>query len=177
MEKLDKEIDRMGKMTKKSLEEAFAGESQAHMKYLIFSEVARKEGMDNIARLFDGIAYAEKVHASNHARQLDMIGNTSDNLQSGIEGEDFEVHSMYPAYHAIAHIEKDKGAQQSIHYALEAEKIHSEMYKDAQKVSKKGKDIELDELYICPVCGFTHEGEPPERCPVCGISSERFKEF
>ncbi len=167
----------MGKMTDKSLEEAFAGESQAHMKYLIFSEVAEREGLDNIARLFKGIAYAEKVHATNHARQLDMIGNTSDNLQSGIEGEDFEVHDMYPAYHAIAHLEEDKGAQQSIHYALEAEKIHSKMYKDAQKVSKEGKDIDLDTLYICPVCGYTHEGEPPEKCPVCGISSERFKDF
>ncbi len=167
----------MGKMTDKSLEEAFAGESQAHMKYLIFSEVAEREGMKNIARLFEAIAYAEKVHATNHARQLDMIGNTSDNLQAGIDGEDFEVHSMYPAYHAIAHLEEDKGAQQSIHYALEAEKIHSDMYKSAQKVSKKGKDIKLDTLYICPVCGYTHEGEPPEKCPVCGISSDQFKDF
>ncbi len=167
----------MAKMTERSLKEAFAGESQAYMKYTIFSEVAKREGMENIARLFQGIAYAEKVHANNHARQLKIIGNTSDNLQDAKDGEDFEVHDMYPAFHAIATMEDDKGAQQSIHYALEAEKIHSDMYGEAQKVAKDGKDMELGELHVCPVCGFTHEGTPPEKCPVCGVSSERFKKF
>lgn len=57
-------------MTMKALEEAFAGESMAHMKYLFFSEVAEKVGLPNIARLFKAIAYAEYVHAKNHARQL-----------------------------------------------------------------------------------------------------------
>lgn len=172
-----KEIDKMGKMTKRSLEEAFAGESQAHMKYLIFSDVAKKEGKDNIARLFKGIAYAEKIHATNHARLLGYIGSTVENLEGAKGGEDFEIHDMYPAYHAIAHLEEDKGAQKSIHYALEAEKIHSKMYGDAKEVSADGKDIDLAELYVCPVCGFTHEGEPPECCPVCGVKSERFRKF
>jgi len=60
----------MKKMTEKSLNEAFAGESMAHMKYLIFSEIAENEGFPNIARLFRAIAYAEQVHATNHAKNL-----------------------------------------------------------------------------------------------------------
>jgi len=59
----------MRKMTEKSLKEAFAGESMAHMKYLIFSEVAEREGYSNVARLFKAIAYAEFVHAKNHAKK------------------------------------------------------------------------------------------------------------
>jgi len=165
------------KMTEKSLQEAFAGESMAHMKYLIFSEIAEKEGYKNIARLFKAIAYAEQVHATNHARQLGMIKKTVDNLQTGIDGETFEVDEMYPAYDAIAKLQGEKGAELAIHYALEAEKIHAEYYKNAKEKAEKGKDIEIPEVYICPVCGWTHIGEPPDECPVCKVKKEQFKKF
>lgn len=173
----DLKVINMGKMTDKSLEEAFAGESKAHMKYMIFSEVAEREGKENVARMFKAIAYAEQVHATNHARELGKIGDTEENLQAGIDGEDFEVHWMYPAYHEIAHLEEEEGAKRSIHYALEAEKIHSKMYEKAKNAVDEGEDIELDEVYICPVCGYTHEGEPPKECPVCGVTSDKFKMF
>ncbi len=169
--------DEMGDMTEKSLEEAFAGESKAHMKYLIFSDVAEEEGKDNIARLFRAIAYAERVHAGNHFEELGNVGDTVENLQAGIDGENFENTSMYPAYKAIAELEEEYGAETSINYALEAEKIHEGMYEEAKKTAEKDQDMELDEVYICPKCGYTHEGEPPERCPVCGLSSDKFKEF
>ncbi|MBS3782303.1 MAG: rubrerythrin family protein [Candidatus Thermoplasmatota archaeon] len=167
----------MGDMTKKSLEEAFEGESMAHMRYLHFSDVAEEEGKEDIARLFRAIAYAERVHAGNHYEELGNIGDTVENLKTGIDGEDFEVKSMYPAYHAIAELEEEYGAQTSINYALEAEKIHREMYTDAKEAAKKDEDIELDDVYICPKCGYTHEGKPPEKCPVCGLDSKKFKEF
>lgn len=93
----------MKKMTEKSLNEAFTGESMAHMKYLIFSQIAEEEGYPNIARLFKAIGYAEQVHATNHARNLGILHSTKDNLQASIEdGETFEVEEMYPAYDAIA---------------------------------------------------------------------------
>jgi rubrerythrin len=167
----------MKKMTEKSLTEAFAGESMAHMKYLIFSNIAEKEGFQNIARLFKAISYAEQVHATNHARNLGLIKKTSENLQTGINGETYEVDEMYPAFDAIAKLQNEKGAEQSIHYALEAEKIHAKMYEDAKKESERGNDINIEEVYICPVCGYTHVGEPPEFCPVCGVSSKKFKKF
>lgn len=53
----------MHKMTKANLESAFSGESQAHMKYLLFAEKAEKENFPNIARVFRAIAFAEQVHA------------------------------------------------------------------------------------------------------------------
>ncbi|MEO0275485.1 MAG: rubrerythrin family protein, partial [candidate division WOR-3 bacterium] len=111
----------MKKMTEKALNEAFAGESMAHMKYLIFSEIAEKEGFKNIARLFKAIAYAEQVHATNHARELGIIKNTIENLETGIQGETYEIEEMYPAFDAIAKLQNEKGAQRAIHFAIEAE--------------------------------------------------------
>ena len=167
----------MKKMTTKSLEEAFAGESKAHMKYLAFSAVAEKEGLKGIARLFRAIAYAEEVHATNHAKNLEYISKTAENLQTAIDGETFEVEEMYPAYDAIANLQEEDGAHRSIHYALEAEKIHAQLYKRAKRKADKGEDEQFAEIYICPVCGYTHEGTPPEECPVCNVSSDRFKKF
>lgn len=167
----------MKKMTERFLNDAFAGESMAHMKYLIFSEIAEKEGFPNISRLFKAISYAEQVHATNHLRNLGHIGKTTENLQTGIDGETFEIEEMYPVYNNTAKLQEEKGAELSTHYALEAEKIHAELYKMAKKLSQENKDIDIKEIYICPVCGYTHIGEPPDRCPVCGVSKDRFKKF
>lgn len=168
----------MKKMTEKSLSEAFAGESMAHMKYLIFSEVAEEEGFSNVSRLFKAIAFAEFVHAKNHAKNLGYVKDTSENLQTGINGENFEVTEMYPAYNAIAELQDEKGAKLSIHYALEAERIHEQLYKIAKESVDAKKDFELKEIHICPVCGYTYMGEePPEKCPVCGVSKEKFVKF
>ena len=170
-------MEGMRRMTEENLKAAFAGESQAHMRYLIFAEVAEREGKPNIARLFRAIAYAEQVHAANHLRELAGVQGTPENLDAAIAGETFEVEEMYPAYHEVAELQGEKGAQRSTHYALEAEKIHAEMYRKAKEVAEKGRDIELKTVYICPVCGYTVEGEAPEYCPVCGASRDRFRAF
>ena len=167
----------MRKMTKEFLETAFAGESMAHMRYLIFSEKAEMEGKSNLARLFAAIAYAEQVHATNHYRELGMVKESPDNLQACIDGETHEVEEMYPVYHNAAQFQNEPGAARSTHYALEAEKIHAVMYQDAKKAVESGKDIEIGEVSICPVCGYTVEGEAPEFCPVCGAPREQFETF
>lgn len=167
----------MRKMVKKSLEEAFAGESMAHMKYTIFAEQAEKEGKKNIARLFKAIAYAEFVHAKNHAMNLGYIKSTEENLKKAIEGETFEVEDMYPAYLEIAKYFGERGAERSFHFAIEAEKIHARIYEDAKEKASQGEDIEEKSIYICPVCGYTYIGNEPERCPVCGTSKDKFVKF
>ena len=77
----------MKEMTKEHLKAAFAGESQAHIKYLAFSAQAEKAGKPNIARLFHAIAYAEQVHAINHLKELGGIGDIVANLEAAISGE------------------------------------------------------------------------------------------
>ena len=167
----------MHEMTKANLEAAFAGESQTHMRYLAFADAAEKEGKANTARLFRAIAYAEQVHATNHLRELGGISDSAANLQEAINGETFEVEEMYPAYDAVAKLQNESGAVRSIHFALEAEKIHADMYKSAKAKANAGKDTEIGNVYICPICGYTVEGDAPDKCPVCGALREKFVEF
>jgi rubrerythrin len=167
----------MRKMTQQNLQSAFAGESQAHMRYRVFSDVAAREGRPNISRLFLAIAFAEQVHATNHLRALAGIKGTSDNLMEAIGGETFEVEEMYPVYHNDAILQNEKEAEKSTLYALEAEKIHARMYQKAREAALKGEDLKLAAVHICPVCGFTGEGEPPGQCPVCGAAGAAFKKF
>jgi rubrerythrin len=147
------------------------------MKYLAFSVKADKDGKPNIARLFRAISHAERVHAINHLKELKGVGDTVANLEGAIAGESFEVEEMYPAYLAVAEEQGEKGAKRSMTYAIEAEKIHADMYGNAKKAAQAGEDWNIDTVYVCPVCGFTHIGEPPDRCPVCNAKSERFKAF
>ncbi len=165
-------------MTEQNLRDAFAGESQAHMKYLLYSDVAEKEGYHNVARLFKAIAYAELVHARNHLRELGGINDSVANLQDGIDGgETFEIEEMYPAYKVVAELQQEKGAVRSTHYALEAEKIHAKMYTDAKKVVMEQQDIKIGTIRICDVCGYTHDGDIPEKCPICRAPKEKFSSF
>lgn len=167
----------MRKMTEDNLKAAFAGESQAHMKYQLFADIAEQNGYPNVARLFRAISYAEKVHAANHAKELGFLGDPKENLQEAIDGETYEVTEMYPAFMDVAEMQGEKGAVRSTHYALEAEKIHAAMYETAKQAVSAGSDVKLKTVYVCPICGYTHEGEPPEKCPVCGAPREKFKKF
>jgi rubrerythrin len=178
-------------MTADFLRSAYGGESMAHMRYLYWGEAAKKNGYPNIGRLFEAIAYAEQVHAGNHFNVLKnevgdktvvagaVFGNTNiiENLQGAIDGELHEVEQMYPVYMETAKFQEEKDAQRSFHYALEAEKIHAKMFKDAQDSAKKETDIGDETIYICPVCGYTEIGETVEKCPVCGVKREMFKAF
>ena len=152
----------MHPMTEGNLKAAFAGESQAHMRYLAFADAAEQEGKANTARLFRAVAYAEQVHATNHLRELGGIKGSAANLQEAIDGETFEVEEMYPAYDAVAKLQNESGAVRSIHNAIEAEKIHADMYKVAKAEADSGKDVEIGKVYICPVCGYTVEGRSEE---------------
>jgi rubrerythrin len=178
-------------MTADFLRSSYGGESMAHMRYLIWGDMADKEGMPNIARLFRAIAYAEWAHARNHFDVLkEQAGDftvptgavfglkkTADNLQGAIDGELHEVEQMYPAFMAVAQLQDEKGAQRSFHYALEAEKIHAKIFKQAQDAAKQGKDMELGPVYICSVCGHTIADHLPDKCPVCGAKQEKYKHF
>jgi rubrerythrin len=167
----------MQDMTANNLKDAFAGESQAHMKYAIFADVAEADGYPEIARLFRAISYAERVHATNHLRELGGVGDTADNLKAAEAGENYEIDQMYPAFQEVAKLQREKGAIRSNHYALEAEKLHAKLYHDAHDMVLAGHDMEGRPVYVCPVCGHTVVGEPPTKCPVCAEPAESFHKF
>ena len=179
----------MHPMTEANLHNAFAGESMAHLRYTVYAERAEREGFKNVARLFRAIAHAERIHAGNHLVRMPIVGGealggapfgvgkTSQNLQFGIDGETFEINEMYPAYREVAIMQGEKAAQQSFEYALETEKVHQKMYQEAKVLVDQGKDWKPAKVQVCSVCGYTMEGDAPDRCPICGAKHEAFKEF
>jgi rubrerythrin len=169
--------DQMHTMTERNLHEAFAGESQAHMKYLIYADKADHEKFPEVARLFRAIASAERIHATNHWRALEMIKTSKDNVQNGIDGEHYEITEMYPTFNAVAELQQEKGAVRSTLWALETEKIHEGMYIRAKEALASGRDASFGKIYICPVCGYTMEGDAPDICPICKAKKSTFKEF
>jgi rubrerythrin len=160
----------MGKTTK-NLEEAFAGESQANRKYLAFAEKADKEGYTQVARLFRAAAEAETVHAHAHLRTLGRIRTTEENLKDAIAGETHEFTKMYPAMIEEARNEGEKDALRVFSYANEVEKVHANLY---QKALEQMERLDPVDYYVCSVCGYTCEGEPPDVCPVCKSKSKAF---
>ncbi len=167
----------MKEKSEENLKNAFAGESQAHMKYMAFADKAEKENLPNIARLFRANSFAEQIHATNHLRTLSGIGKTSENLKEAIEGETYEVEQMYPSFISTAQEEQEKGAETANQWALEAEKVHAGLYQKAKAAVDNGQDMEFMPLHVCQVCGFTVEGEAPEKCPVCGSPKDKFSRF
>lgn len=157
------------------LEEAFAGESQANRKYLAFATAADKEGYPQAARLFRAAAEAETVHAHNHLRVLKGIGTTKENLNGAIAGETHEFKSMYPAMIEVAKAEGNADAERSFNFANEVEKVHAHLYQ--KLLDSLDTARESYSYYVCPVCGFTAEGIPPDNCPICGTKGKMFKEI
>jgi rubrerythrin len=167
----------MKKMTNTNLQNAFAGESQAHIRYRSFADRAKKDGFPNVGRLFEAAAASEQIHAGNHLRALAGIQETAANLSVAAGGEDFEIEEMYPSYIAIAERQEEKKACQTMNNALQAEKVHLDLYRRAAKEVSAGKDMYQTEYYVCSFCGFTMEGNPPDVCPVCGTKHELFMKF
>lgn len=182
----------MNAMTQDNLRSAFGGESQAHMRYRIWAEKSKEEGYPNVGRLFLATSDAEQVHATHHFKALGDVsgdfsvtsgagfglGNTSENLQGGINGELFEVEQMYPAYIAVAELQNEKSALRAMKYAIEAEKVHAELFKQAKKQVDQGKDIEIaDKIYLCPVCGFISLTGEEDVCTLCGVKKEKSIEY
>ncbi|MCD6351332.1 MAG: FAD-dependent oxidoreductase [Armatimonadetes bacterium] len=176
-EESQSEGDDMRKMTKENLEASFAGESQAHVKYLNFAEKAAEEGKENVARLFRAASFAEQVHASRHLDVLEGVGNTSENLAEAMAGEQFEVEEMYPAYMAVAEEQEEAEAYQTFERAARAEQVHYDLYSRAKQVVDEGNDAELGTIQVCSYCGWTLEGDAPDKCPVCGAPKSAFVAF
>ena len=158
--------------TEQNLQEAFAGESQANRKYLAFAKKAEEEGHAQVAKLFRAAAAAETIHAHNHLKALAAVKSTRENLMAAISGESFEFQSMYPRMIDDAKTEGQDYALRSFSLANEVEKVHAALYQKAMQ--DLGKNMSAD-YYVCPVCGYTAEGEAPDDCPVCRTKKHAFR--
>lgn len=159
-----------GSKTERNLMAAFAGESEARNKYTYFASVAKKEGYEQIAAIFQNTADNEKEHAKLWFKALGKLGNTAQNLLSAAEGENYEWTDMYAGFAKDAEEEGFVELAAKFRMVAAVEKAHEERYRrllsnvEMQQVFQKA-DIQMWE---CRNCGHLVVGkEAPELCPVC----------
>lgn len=163
----------MEQKTLTNLMDAFAGESQANRKYLAYSKKAAADGNTNAAKLFKAAAEAEAIHAQRHLEVAKKIKTTVENLEDAVNGETYEFESMYPGFLKIAQEEENKAAIQIFTYAMEAEKVHAKLYKEAlENIDKTEEEF----YYLCPLCGNI-EKYVPEKCSICNVAGSKFIKY
>jgi rubrerythrin len=116
-------------ITIKNLEEALAGESQAHIKYRYFAKIAREEGFEDVAKHFEHTADQELLHAWGHLELLIGKPSTRECLEKAIAGETEEFTYMYPRMKNAAHNEGNAAAAQEAQHQIDESKEHAEQFK------------------------------------------------
>jgi rubrerythrin len=167
-----------GTRTEKNLQDAFAGESQARNKYTYFASVARKEGYEQIAAIFELTANQEKEHAKLHLKHLGGIGETGANLKAAAEGEKHEWTSMYPEMCRIAREEGFEEIARLFEGLARIEKEHEARYNKLLASFQAGTVFaRTDKVrWVCRNCGHVHEGpKAPPMCPVCKHPQAHFE--
>jgi len=172
-----------GTKTEQNLLKAFAGESQAKMRYDYFAKQAKKEGLEQIASLFDETAINEKAHAKRFFKFLEggaveitamypagKIGTTLENLKEAADGENEEWTELYPEFAKIAEEEGFKEVASAFKMIAKVEKEHEQRYRTLYNNLEEGKVFERNNkiYWKCRNCGYVHEGEKaPKMCPAC----------
>jgi len=172
-----------GTKTEQNLLKAFAGESQARMRYDYFASVAKKEGLEQMSAIFTETALNEKEHAKRFFKFLEggmteitamypagKIGTTLENLKAAAEGENEEWTKLYPEFAKIAEEEGFKEIADAFTNIAKVEKAHEARYLKLYENLESGKVFIKNNKIIwkCRNCGYLHEGDKAlEKCPSC----------
>ena len=180
-----------GTETEKNLLKTFAGESQARMRYTYYAKVAKKEGYEQIAAIFEETANQEKAHAKRMFRYLEggmveitasypagIISTTAENLKNAAAGENEEWTDLYPKFAEIAANEGFKEIAVMYKSIAKAEAKHEARYLKLLANIEKGEVFKREEKvsWQCRKCGFVHEGKTaPQNCPACNHPQAYFE--
>ena len=179
-----------GTETEKNLLKAFAGESQARGRYTMYAKVAKKEGYQQIAAIFEETAFNEYQHAKQFFSFLEGgmveitaaypadIGTTKENLKFAAMGENEEYTKLYPTFAKIAEEEGFHEVAMKFNNISKVEIEHEKRYLTLLKNIEDGIVYKRDEKvrWKCRICGYIHEGkEPPKVCPVCGHTHDYYE--
>lgn len=177
----------MGKLkgteTEKNLLAAFAGESQARNRYTYFASVAKKEGYEQIAAIFQETADNEKEHAKQFFKLLEggeveikasypagVIGNTAQNLEAAAEGELLEWGTIYKNAAKVAREEGFEKVALQFDEIAKVEKHHETRYRKLLQNLKEERVFQKENkvTWHCRNCGYVLEGtQAPQKCPAC----------
>lgn len=172
-----------GTRTEQNLLKAFAGESQARMRYTLYAKKAQEEGYEQIAAIFLETAEQEAMHATRFFSFLEggmleikasypagKVKTTGENLQSAAEGEREEWSDLYPEFARIASEEGFKKTATAFKMIAEAEITHEKRYLKLLSNLENNSVFEKEEKveWYCRKCGYVYEGKkPPKNCPTC----------
>ena len=186
-------MDLKGSKTEKNLLAAFAGESQARMRYTFFASVAKKEGYEQIAGFFQETMDNEKEHAELFFKHLKggeaeitasypagIIGTTAQNLLAAANGEKLEWGTLYPDFADVAKKEGFADVENTFRQIASVEAYHERRYRKLLANLQAGTVFEKDApvLWKCRNCGHVHEyKDAPEKCPVCDHPKAYFELF
>ncbi|MGI6153044.1 MAG: rubrerythrin [Christensenellaceae bacterium] len=165
--------DLKGTKTEKCLNDAFAGESMARMKYTYYASQAKKDGYVQISNIFTETADNEKEHAELWFKWLhpdNKIPDTVTNLKDAAAGEHYETTEMYPSFAKIAKEEGFEEIAREFEGAAAVEKAHEDRYNKLLDNIVTGKVLERDEpvIWQCANCGHLQKTKAaPDKCPVC----------
>lgn len=166
-------MDLKGSKTEECLQKAFAGESQAYTKYMIYSSQARKDGYMQISSIFAETADNEKTHAKIWFKQLHggSVPPTLPDLEDAMAGEHYETSEMYPSFAKIADEEGFKEIAALFRAVGNIEAGHDARYKKLIDNVENGQVFKRDEpvVWQCRECGHLQRtAGAPDKCPVCG---------
>jgi rubrerythrin len=180
-----------GSKTEKNLLAAFAGESQARNRYSFFASVARKEGYEQIAAIFEDTAQNEREHAKLFFVHLKggeaeitasypagVIGTTKENLKAAADGEKMEWGTLYPAFAKTAEKEGFLEIGRLFSQVGKVEASHEARYKKLYQNIVKGTVFKsaTSKKWHCRNCGYVHEGKTaPAKCPACDHPQAHFE--
>ncbi|MCL2460951.1 MAG: rubrerythrin family protein [Euryarchaeota archaeon] len=165
----------MSSIVEDNLMDAFSGESQANRKYASYSAKAIEDGFPVVGRLFKAASEAEAIHARRHLEVVHKVKSTAENLEDAVAGEVEESTVMYPRM--LKEAEGHPDAIRTFTYACEAEKIHADHYKEALAAVKSGRDLNVEKVLLCQVCGNIAYNSAPAFCSVCGATDAAFVEI
>jgi rubrerythrin len=179
--------------TIENLKAAYNGESTASAKYAQFAAKAAEEGFDTIAKMFLATSKSESIHAENHKKVLEKLGEkvegptlgtievntTAENLADAINGESYEIETMYPEFIALADSEDVPDAKKSFTWAIDTEKKHQQFYKRALEAIVNNVETSLPlGWFVCPVCGNTYDDMTVKaECDFCKTKQEKYLLF
>jgi rubrerythrin len=175
--------------TIENLKVSIKGETTASARYAVFVRKARLDGKITIANLFVAASISEAIHAANHKKVLESLDEkiesfvpqfevqtTEENLQSAIDGESYEVNSMYPIFISDARDENVAKAKESFTWSFNTEKKHQGFYTKCLDALKNKTENTLPSGYVvCPTCGNTFEKKAVDtRCSFCQTRKGKF---
>ncbi len=170
------------KQTQQNLLKAIAGESMARNKYTYFAEIAMKEVLVWVAKVFEETADNEKAHAKEELEKIKekvemtntydihSLSGTLENLRNAAAGEKYEWGTMYPDFEKVARDEGETEIADLFKEISEVEEKHEERYNILANLLESGKMFESEKEieWKCLNCGYIHKGtSAPEKCPLC----------